>query len=75
MSEYPQSGGEGSWYRHQQIVPATLWTIAHNFGREPVIQTVDSAGREFIGDVRHIDANTVTVEFSAAFGGEAYLAA
>jgi len=58
---------------HQQLAPATEWTIAHNLGKYPAVTVVDSAGNWLIGDTQYLDANTLKVIFSAAFAGVAYL--
>jgi hypothetical protein len=60
-------------YVHNQLVPATVWTIVHNLNGFPNVATVDSSGKEVIGDVEWLDANTVQAAFTAAFGGKAYL--
>jgi hypothetical protein len=59
------------WYT--QVSPATLWTITHNLGRYPAVTVVDSAGTPVIGKVIYVSANQVTVTFTSAFSGKAYL--
>lgn len=63
----------GTQYIHHQDVPAALWNITHNLVGFPLVAVVDSANRVGIGDVRYIDMNSLTVEFSAGFSGKAYL--
>jgi hypothetical protein len=61
-------------YRHIQATPATVWNITHGLSFYPHVTVVDSSHREVFPD--HIDfptATTVTVTFTAAVGGEAYL--
>jgi hypothetical protein len=60
-------------YTHDQASPSATWTIVHNLGYYPNVATVDSAGDEVEGLVTYADVNTVTIVFSAAFGGKAYL--
>jgi hypothetical protein len=61
-------------YVHTQSTPAAVWTINHNLGYRPGgILIEDSGGNTWIGDVDHVDDNTLTVTFTAAFGGFAYL--
>lgn len=66
--------GDKSW-RHVQASPAVTWLAHHNFGRfpsEPSI--VDSLGRPWLVDYRHIDVNTMEIgPFPGAMSGEAYL--
>lgn len=66
-------GTSGGNYVHVQNTASTTWTIVHNLGFVPNILIVDSSGREVIGEVTVIDLNTISVTFSAAFGGSAYL--
>jgi len=60
-------------FHYTQATAATTWTIAHNLGFYPNVATVDSTGREVYGEVDYTSPTTLTVTFSAAFGGEAYL--
>jgi len=49
---------------------AQVWTVNHNLGYEPAgVFVTDSGGTEWIGEVEHIDANTLTITFKTAFGG------
>ncbi len=63
----------GSTYTYLQSSPAAVWTIVHNLGRYPDITVLDSTGAVCEGDPQYIDGNRLTVSFSAAFSGEAYL--
>lgn len=68
------SGGSGvGYYLYTQGTPAANWTITHNLGFHPDIQVFDSAGDQVEGDVTHVSINEITVHFSAAFSGWAYL--
>lgn len=60
-------------YRHQQLIAATTWTITHGLGKKPAVQVFDSGGAECFGEVEHVSDNQLTITFSAAFGGNAYL--
>lgn len=65
-----------SWedsYIHNQGVPAISWTITHNLGKYPNINIVDSANADVIGEIVYDSLNQLTVTFSAAFSGKAYL--
>lgn len=67
-------GASGGSYTHVQGVPASTWTIAHNLGYRPGgVLVFDSLDREVLGEVTHLDANTLTVTFTAGFSGTAYL--
>ncbi len=63
----------GSTYVHTQSSPAATWTISHNLGRRPSVTVVDSAGSVVIGEVTYLSDNSLRVEFSAGFSGQAYL--
>jgi hypothetical protein len=61
-------------YRHVQATAATVWTITHNLTFRPNVAAIDSTGREmWPGAVDYPSAIAVTLTFSAAVGGEAYL--
>ena len=61
------------YYRHIQGTPATTWHITHTLGRYCAVTVVDSAGTVVEGDVSYLSPSEVTIDFSAAFAGEAYL--
>jgi len=67
------AGGGGGTYTHNQIVSSDLWTIAHSMGKYPSVSVVDSGETVVVGDVHYVDDNNLTITFSAAFGGKAYL--
>ena len=58
---------------HVQGAPASVWTINHPLSFRPGVTVVDSSGEQVEGEVDYVDADTVTVTFSAAFSGTAYL--
>lgn len=58
---------------HQQVLPEAIWTIPHNLDGYPTLNVVDTAGSLVEGDVTYVDSNTITVSFSGAFAGFAYL--
>jgi len=63
----------GQAYTHDQMTPGTVWSITHNLGFFPNVMTFDSAGTQIIGDVQHIDKNSMTITFSHSNAGKAYL--
>lgn len=68
--------GAGRRYDHDQAIPSDIWVIAHNFGVRPyAVQVVDTTGDDVMGDIQHVDSNTIQISFSAAFAGQAYLGA
>ena len=66
-------GGTSTTYPFDQAYASTTWTIAHGLGKYPAVTVVDSSGDTVEGDVKYIDANSLTIGFSAAFAGTAYL--
>lgn len=60
-------------YVHHQATPESVWTITHNLEGYPSVAVVDSNKRLVEGAVEYTSQNTITVEFSSPFGGEAYL--
>jgi hypothetical protein len=71
----PAGGDPGAVsYRHVQATPATVWSITHGLAFRPNVSAVDSTGREiWPGTVDYPSDTTVTLTFSAAVAGDAYL--
>jgi hypothetical protein len=63
----------GSSFEFDQMTALATWQINHGLNRHPSVTVVDSSGAKVDGDVHYNDANSVTVYFSAAFAGAAYL--
>lgn len=64
---------ELSRYVHNQASPSTTWTINHNLKMYPSVTVVDTGGSHVMGQTIYPSLNTVTVEFTSAFSGKAYL--
>jgi hypothetical protein len=62
-----------STFTFTQGVSSVTWNIQHNLARFPSVSVVNT--NEFVihGEVEYIDSNNVTLTFSAAFAGKAYL--
>lgn len=58
---------------HTQASPSTTWIINHALGGKPSVTVVDSADTMVIGEVTYNSNTQVTVTFTAAFSGYAYL--
>ena len=56
-----------------QAVPSTTWAITHNLNKFPSVSVVDTANTQVFTIADYIDTNTLTLTFSAAFAGKAYL--
>ena len=61
------------FFAYEQAQPSNTWTIQHNLRKYPSVSIVDTAGSAFLGEVRYIDENSLTVSFAAAVAGYAYL--
>ena len=53
--------------------PDSVWDITHDLDKYPSVTIVDSAGSVVIGDITYTSKSALTVTFSAAFSGKAYL--
>jgi hypothetical protein len=58
---------------HDQASAAATWTVTHTLGGRPSVTVVDSTGTVVVGDVSYNSDTQVTITFSAAFSGSAYL--
>ena len=66
--------GSGSFeYVQDFSVAASTWVINHNLGKYPSVSTVDSAGSIINGAITYNSANKITVVFTSATSGKAYL--
>lgn len=67
-------GGSGDKnFTYTQSLPSATWVIQHDLGKNPDVTVIDSSGAEVIGDVEYTSLNSLTLTFSGAFGGIAYL--
>ena len=66
------SQGAPTFIFNQNTV-ATTWNIQHNLGKFPSITVIDTGDTVVTGEYTYIDNNNVTLTFSAAFAGKAYL--
>lgn len=51
----------------------TATTITHNLGKFPAVTVVDSAGTHVVGDVQHINVNSLTITVKTTFTGKIYV--
>jgi len=56
-----------------QAAPSTTWTIQHDLNKLPSVSVVNNNNVVVYGDITYIDANNLTITFSAGFSGKAYL--
>lgn len=60
-------------YVHNQGSASDTWVITHNLNFYPNVTIQDSGGTIVEGEIAYTTRNTLTVTFSAAFSGKAYL--
>lgn len=60
-------------YSHTQGSSATTWSIEHNLGFYPSVTVFMSSGDTVEGSIEHQDVNNLTITFSVAISGTAYL--
>ena len=58
---------------HEQGSASTTWVITHTLGGKPQVTIVDSADTHVFGEVQYNSNTQITVMFSSAFSGKAYL--
>lgn len=66
-------GSGDKHYTHVQGASSATWTVNHNLSKYPSVTVVDSGGTEVEGEVNHINTNSLTISFTAAFSGTAYI--
>lgn len=60
-------------FTYIKSTPDSVWDITHNLDKYPSVTIVDSAGSVVMGDITYTSKSALTVTFSAAFSGKAYL--
>lgn len=66
-------GGGDLTHVHTQAVADTTWTIDHNLGKRPSVETVYTDGQILEGEVSWPTEDRVVVVFTKAVAGTAYL--
>jgi hypothetical protein len=60
-------------YHHTQNTSSNTWTITHNLGFYPNVTVADSGGSLVEGEITYSSVNALTIRFTSAFSGQAYL--
>lgn len=60
-------------YTHGQTSTSTLWEVTHNMGFNPSVTVKDNYGNLIEGYVAYTSNSSLTIEFSSAVSGYAYL--
>ena len=58
---------------HDQASAAASWPITHALGGRPQVTVVDTSDTVVVGDVTYTSDTQLSVSFTAAFSGKAYL--
>jgi hypothetical protein len=66
-------GGGAAAYTHNQAPASALWTVTHNLGYRPAVSVWDTANDQVVGEVDHTSVNALTIAFSTAISGTAYM--
>jgi hypothetical protein len=70
---------DGTWkkpitsYVYTQEISSTTWNITHNLYFFPNVTVVNSTGANIVGDISYTNNTSLTLTFSAAVSGTAYL--
>ena len=70
------AGSSGAGDKHDVHVQgnaSAVWNVTHNMGKFPAVDVIDTGGTNVEGDIFYVDANNLTLTFSAPFTGTAYL--
>lgn len=74
QGEPGEPGSAPQAYVHSQIPPSDTWVVVHNLGYRPGgVIIIDSGGTTVEGEMTYDSVNQITLIFSAAFSGTAYL--
>lgn len=66
-------GDAAGSYVHDQMSASLTWTVNHNLGRYPTPDVFDSDQEQVEGHVEHISTNQLTITFTSAISGKAYM--
>jgi hypothetical protein len=61
------------FFTFNQPSASSVWNIQHNLAKFPSVSIVDSANNIVQGFTTYLDNNNLTISFTSAFSGKAYL--
>jgi len=67
------SGLSSRSFVYNQSIASDTWVITHNLNSYPSVTVVDSSGNVVVGAVTYNSVDQITINFTAAFSGNAYL--
>ena len=56
-----------------QAAASATWNVVHNLGKNPSVSIVDTNDQEVFAQVDYINTNSLTITFSSAQAGKAYM--
>jgi len=66
--------GIGTGYIFEQAVPSSHWEISHSLNNQfPTVLCIDADGDNIFGDVTFVSENVLTIDFSEAVKGKAFI--
>jgi hypothetical protein len=66
------TGGDRN-YVHVQGPPAAVWSVAHNLGKYPAVEVVDTGDSVVLPSVHYLDVNNVQLTFGSPTSGKAFM--
>lgn len=69
----PQGPPGTTGLTYNQTTSSTVWSISHNLGFYPNVQSFDTVGVEIHGTIEHVSENLVHIYHGAPEQGVAYL--
>jgi hypothetical protein len=73
FSEFVDAATGDKNYVHPQDQASATWTVQHNLNKFPSVTSVNINNIEMYGEVVFNDLNNLTINFSAAFSGQAFI--
>jgi hypothetical protein len=67
------AGASAGGQIHVQGIPSATWTVNHTLGYFPNVTVIDTLNRRVFGDITYVSISEITLSFSGAFSGKAYL--
>lgn len=71
--EYVDSVPGDANYVHDQTISSNSWVINHALGKYPSVIVQDNSGNTVFGDIVYTSISSITLNFTVAFAGKAYL--
>ena len=64
---------EDKTFVYTQQTASNDWEIKHDLNKFPSVTVIDSAGTLIQGEITYTDNNNISINFSSAISGKAYL--